>query len=102
MGEKWWASIHYVEPRGFAEELDETCVRERGIGVMPSFGAQTTGRMQLSFTEIRKSVRREDLEEKLRVLFWIHYSKCLLTSEWKIWVVVRLESEVQGRGHAWR
>lgn len=69
---------------------------------MPSFGAQTVGGMQLSFTEIRKPLGEEDLEEKLRILFCIHYSKCLSTSEWKSWVVVRSESEVQGRGHAWR
>lgn len=66
VGEKWWASIYYVEPRGFAEKLDETCVRERGIGVMPSFGAQTTGKMQLSFTEIRNSVGRRRFGGKIK------------------------------------
>lgn len=40
-------------------------------GITPRFWAQATGRMELSFTEIRKSVGGEDLEEKLRVLFWI-------------------------------
>lgn len=25
MGGKLWVSIHYVEPRGFAEELDDIC-----------------------------------------------------------------------------
>ena len=48
-------------------------VSKRGIRVLPSFGAQTTRRMQLSLTEIRMSVGGEELEEKLRVLFCICY-----------------------------
>lgn len=85
-------SMHYGEPRGSAEILDEKYARERGI----RDDSQVWGpniRKNGIFTEIGKSAREEDLEEKLRVLFGYMTFNIL---------VIGNESEVQGRGHAWR
>lgn len=57
-------SIHYVEPRGFAEVLDEKYARERGIRDDSQVLAPSNGKNGVVFTEIGKSVGEEDLEEK--------------------------------------